>query len=284
MMDPVLAIDADAFRRSFPQRPFRIRHSLCDHPLFDLARLVALSQALPADSVEYNAGDLPLSQDPTKTPGNGLSIEDTVRRIETCSSWLVLKRVEADPEYRRLLLDCLAEISRFSDESTPGMSEIEGFIFISSPNSVTPFHIDPEHSFLLQIRGSKQVTVFDQDDRDLVSEADLEAFYRGAHRNLVYCEEFANRGVMFALEPGQGLHLPVTAPHHVRNGTSVSVSFSVTFKSNVSRRRAALFHANSRLREWGMQPTPVGIDRWRDSSKYLLSRAVHLATRLVRLP
>ena len=31
----------------------------------------------------------------------------------------------------------------------------EAFIFISSPNTVTPYHMDPEYNFLLQIRGTK---------------------------------------------------------------------------------------------------------------------------------
>ena len=36
----------------------------------------------------------------------------------------------------------------------------QGFIFVSSPNSVTPYHFDPEHNILLQIRGSKVMTQF----------------------------------------------------------------------------------------------------------------------------
>ena len=35
----------------------------------------------------------------------------------------------------------------------------EAFLFLSAPNSVTPVHIDPEHNFLLQIRGQKDMNV-----------------------------------------------------------------------------------------------------------------------------
>jgi hypothetical protein len=43
----------------------------------------------------------------------------------------------------------------------------------------------PEHNFLLQIRGQKQVSLFDGEDRELVTERELEKFYARGHRNLV---------------------------------------------------------------------------------------------------
>ena len=41
--------------------------------------------------IEYNAGNLSVSQDPALTPMNGLSISETLRRIEECESWMALK-------------------------------------------------------------------------------------------------------------------------------------------------------------------------------------------------
>ena len=64
----------------------------------------------------------------------------------------------------------------------------EAFIFVSSPGAVTPFHIDPEWNFLLQVRGRKIIHVFPADDRSLVSEEELERFYSGGHRNLAFRE------------------------------------------------------------------------------------------------
>ena len=45
---------------------------------------------------------------------------------------------------------------------------LEGFIFVSSPGSVTPYHIDPERNFLLQVRGNKTMHMFDGSDRSLL--------------------------------------------------------------------------------------------------------------------
>ncbi len=111
LQDPAahrLDIDAGLFRGKFDREPFLVRHHLCDHPLFALPRLLELARALPEAQVEYNAGDLPLSQDPKLTPRNGLSIEETVRRIAECRSWMALKNVETDPAYGELLHGCLS--------------------------------------------------------------------------------------------------------------------------------------------------------------------------------
>ena len=68
-----------------------------------------------------------------QTPRNGLSIEETIRRIEECRSWLVLKYVERDPEYRELLDRCVDEVQALCDPPLPGIDQREAFIFISSP-------------------------------------------------------------------------------------------------------------------------------------------------------
>src|SRR5688572_14708905 len=85
----LLDLDASVFAANFNQRPFVIGHRLSEHPLFALGSLLELAKRLPAKDIEYNAGNLPVSIDPTLTPTNGLSIEETIRRVEECRSWMV---------------------------------------------------------------------------------------------------------------------------------------------------------------------------------------------------
>jgi hypothetical protein len=271
-MTRLLDIEEDAFRASFGRRPFLVRHHLAGEKLFALDRLVELSRQLPAPSVEYNAGDLPVSVDPARTPRNGLSPEDTVRRIEECRSWLVLKNIEQVPAYRALLEDCLAEIHPLSAQLTPGMSEKEGFIFVSSPGSVTPYHMDPEENFLLQIRGRKTLQVFDPADRSVLSDGEIERFLTGAHRNLVFRDEYRRKAQGFDLTPGVGLHLPQCTPHWVKNGPEVSISFSITFQTRASKRIAQAHRMNAGLRRLGLRPHPVGASALRDGMKQLCYR------------
>jgi hypothetical protein len=139
---PPLGIDPARFSARFDRQPFIVRHRLSDHPLFALPRLIELARTLPEDRVEYNAGDVPVSLDPARTPRTGLSIDETIRRIEECRSWMVFKNVERDPDYRALLDACLDQVREHSEPIEPGMDRREGFIFVSSPDSVTPYHMD----------------------------------------------------------------------------------------------------------------------------------------------
>ena len=278
-----LNIEPATFRANFYQRPFLIRHNLAGHDLFSLPRLVELAQRLPADRVEYNAGNIPVSQDPTTTPRNGLSIAETIRRIEECSSWLVLKNVEQDPAYAALLNDCLDEITAFSEPIAPGMYRREGYVFITSPDSVTPYHMDNEYNFLLQIRGQKQISLFDREDRSILSDLELEKFYTGGHRNLTFKDEYQAKAQVFQLTPGDGLHFPITAPHWVKNGPAVSISFSITFRTPASEQREMVFRVNAGLRKYGLTPAPVGAAVWQDSLKATAYRAWRRAQNLFPL-
>jgi hypothetical protein len=272
---PLVKLQPNLFRAYFNQKPFYVAHSLEGHPLFALERLVELACRLPPEFVEYNAGRLAVGQDPRLTPRTGLSVPETIRRIESAGSWMVLKRVEQDPAYAELLAACLDPIAAHAEARVGRTFDRQGFIFISSPGAVTPFHLDPEHNFLLQVRGSKTVNMWDPRDRYVVSERDLEQFHSDfQYRNLPYREAFQHTAHVLQLEPGQGLHFPVTVPHWVQNGAAVSISFSITFRSDWSRRQELLYRANATLRRRGVLPTPVGASPLRDRAKIVVATVV----------
>ena len=281
-----LTLDVATLRSKLNRTPFLINHGLADHPLFTLPRLIELSRYLPDDCVAYNSGDVSLSQGLYRGARNGLSIEETIRRIEECRSWMVLKFVEKDAEYKALLDACLDQIRDAAGSIASPMMKREGFVFISSPGSVTPIHVDPEYNFLLQIRGRKTVNIIDPADRAVLSETDLERYYTAPSGEFVlgFEENFRARAQVFNLEPGMGLHFPVTAPHWVQNGSDVSISFSITFETPLCERRKTLYTLNSRLRRLGISnPISVGRSRIVDGAKYtglrLISRAKKLITR-----
>ncbi len=268
----LLEFDPVQFADGFDRRPFLITHRLCEHPLFDLERLLKLAQTLPEKHIEYNAGTLPVNQAQHLTPRNGLSVEETIRRIRECRSWMVLKWVEHDPAYRALLEQCLTEVRPHSEPICPGMRLPHAFIFITSPGSVTPYHIDPEHNFLLQVRGSKLIRQFDGRDPTILTHEELERFYGAKQRNMTLKDENRDRCWTFDLQPGLGLHFPVTFPHWVQNGDEVSVSFSITFRTPDLDRRRMVYAFNHHLRAWGGRPTPYGIHPRRDGWKHQAMR------------
>jgi hypothetical protein len=234
------------------------------------------------EDAEYNRGDIPVGIDPAATPANGLSVEETIRSIEQCGSWMVLKFVEQDPAYHALLDGVLGQIEPLVRPLTGEMLKKEAFIFISSPGAVTPFHFDPEHNILLQLRGSKTMTVFPADDDCIVSSRSHESFHNGGHRNLPWRDDFQSKGKAFELRPGEAIYVPVKAPHWVRNGPDVSVSFSVTWRSKWSEQEAEARGMNRLLRQAGLDPSPPKRFPSRNAAKSIAYRGIRKARQLLK--
>ncbi len=250
--------ELDNFAALYPETPGLVAHTLANHAMFSLDALVALAARMDPATVEYNRGDLPVGVDAEAAISNGLSIAETIRGIEENGSWLVLKFVERDPAYCALLGATLAELGPIVSPATGAMLKQEGFIFISSPQSVTPFHFDPEHNILLQLAGTKTMTVFPAADENVVAGVEHERFHVGGHRNLPWHDDIAAKGRSFALSPGIGLYVPVKAPHWVQNGPSVSISFSITWRSEWSYAEADARAMNATLRRLGITPQSPG--------------------------
>ena len=279
--ESLMELDGETFKNKFNHEPFMVGHHLADHPLFTLPRLVELARQLPEEHVKYTSGEVSVDQGLYKGPRTGLSIEDTIRQIESARSWMVLKFVENDPEYRDLLHQLLGEIGQHSEPLYPGMERRSGFIFVSSPGSTTPFHIDPEFNFLLQVRGSKIFHAWNESDRQVVAENDLEQNYvQGSGYHLPFHEDFNQRAQVFTLTPNAGLHVPVNAPHWVKVCDEVSISFSITFHTPWTEQREAIYGLNGRLRKMKINPVPFGQSPTGDKVKYNAMRALRRAQRL----
>ncbi|MGF7161917.1 hypothetical protein FHS85_003560 [Rhodoligotrophos appendicifer] len=244
-------------REQLLREPFKIRHSMARHPLFRLERLVRLAQSMDRDRIEYNAGSVGIDQRPEDTPSIDLPAAEVIASIESANAWLVIKNVETDPDYRRLLQGSIEDIRRSTGAAAEEMSDVRGFIFIASAHSTTPFHIDGEDNILVHIRGQKRVHVFDNEDRSLVGEAAME-MSPDKHRNQSYRPEFEARAREFELEPGDGVHIPYLWPHWVATGPSHAVSMAITWKSPRVIRLNKIRTVNGLLRRVGLAQQPPG--------------------------
>lgn len=264
-----------AFGDAYPLKAAKLNHSLLNHPLLSLEALEGLACALPADSVEFNPGKLPIGIAPDDVPRASLGVAETIRTIERSSSWVALKRIEQVPPYAEFLGSILAELEPVVNPRSGEMLRHEGFIFISSPGSVTPFHFDPEHNVLLQLQGSKTMTIFPAGDEELLAPTVHEAFHVGKHhRNLAWRDDFAARGEAFALCAGEAVHVPPKSPHWVANGPEVSISLSVTWRSEWSFAEADARAFNALLRQAGLTPRRPSAFPGRNLAKSLAYRAI----------
>ena len=265
---PAAPCFSDAARRHFadhyPEQPHLLRHALEDDGRLTLDALASLAAQLPAKSIEYNRGDLPIGVD-GKPGTTGMGIEDTIRHIATSNSWAVLKNIEQVPQYRALLLGLLHELRPHIEARTGAMMTPQGFIFISSPNAVTPYHFDPEHNILLQLRGSKAMTQFPAGDARYAPDEVHESYHAGGARELRWDDALLAGGREFPLGSGDALYVPVMAPHFVRNGPESSISLSITWRSDWSYAEADARGFNKLLRRAGL--TPAAPQRWPASNR-----------------
>jgi hypothetical protein len=269
-----MILDRDLLLGNLNSRACWVHHSLADHPLFDMKRLLQLAKYLPDKYVRINNGRSSVDATPDQIPGRSLSIEESFERLAETDTRIMLKKIELEPSYQQLLHECIAEIAALGHPSMQGIWSRVGYVFISAPNQTTPYHMDPEINFLLQIRGNKTFFVLPGDDRSILSEEALELFYSGRHHSLAFDEAWQSKAVPFDMAPGSGVHIPVTHPHWVTTPNEISISFALTLQTHETQRRGMIYGANDRLRHWGITPTPFGASSTRDLVKFHAFRAL----------
>ena len=253
-MTDLLEIDADRFAAVFANRSLLIRHHLVDHPLFATDALAALADRLPPAQLRRERGDLSLLNRGYEDAGDGPP-SDTVRTIARNSSRISLREIQNDLQYGSLIAACHDEVTRYVGNREGGICRRSGYIFVTSPTSTTPMHFDPEHSFLLQIRGTKRVCSAPMSDAG-ARMRQLERYLDGAPCAF---DAMTSECDMFTLEPGDGLYLPSFVPHWVeQTGDGPSVSFSIPFYTRGCARADQVHRVNKRMRRLRLNPRPPG--------------------------
>jgi hypothetical protein len=279
-----LQFGAEELGRDFDQRPIAFSHRFHQLPLFELQRLAELAERLLAGAGKRDVYNAVGRAAPGERFGDNRAAElspgETIKAIATADSWVVLKRVERDPEFRPLVEACAAEIgAAIPVLAPPDLLRAEGFIFVTSPHAVTPYHIDPQWPFLAQIRGEKLYTIY---DATVVSEPEIEDWHAGDVMAAKYAPEKEPHGRTFRLRPGDALTQPVYAPHVARVGADYSITFSVAFVSKAWAKHVPLRLANRALRRAGLKPAPIGEKPLLDSAKSFTWRAAARIGREVR--
>lgn len=258
----LLEIDPLTYGEAIGRHEFAVRHALTDHPLLSLEAIAELADAMPSRAVERHEAKQPLVV-PRGSPDLSGLPSDTVRTIETNGRWMVLWNIEQVFSYGRLLDDILDEVKPFVPAREGGMGRREAFLFLSAPNAVTPVHFDPEHNFLLQIRGEKEFNVGRFPNREW-ERREIDRYHDGGHRNLTEVPPHTSR---FLMRPGDGTYVDPWAPHWVYNGPAVSISLSITFRTWHSERIELVHFLNARLRRLGLSPRPAGESALLDRAK-----------------
>ena len=269
---------ARSFGERFDKEPFEFQHRLSTDARFGHEELRALALRLPTKY--YDSGNIAAGTRWDKAEKR-CSFEDAVGQLETSDSWIILKRAYEDPAYAGVLETCLADVSRLTgrDLATEVRSKTMSII-LTSPNRITPYHIDGDCNFLFQVRGTKTLFVFDGNDRSVLTEPEVEGYWMGDSYAAKFRESNQDKARAYAMKPGVGVHLPLMFPHWVKNDNNVSVSVSINFNFKDSLYDA--YRGNFMLRKCGLRPSPVGASKLNDSLKAGLGGVTRVGYRALR--
>jgi hypothetical protein len=244
-----------------------IRHTYHEHPLMQMDALAALAHRLmPLGKCRFVKPGMKLDStfEHRDSPYERPNLDEFFARIEEPGSWIALYDAQADQIYADFLAEVRVGIQQLVAPDQR-IEDVRAFIFISAPPSVTPFHIDRENNFWLQIRGRKALTVFDHRDRSVVPATEVEHFIlTGALDKVRLHPEYIEKGIRFDCGPGDGVYFPSTTPHMTESrpewlgSDTLSISIGMVFYSNVTHRHARVHKLNRVLRAWGMTPNEPG--------------------------
>ena len=264
---------------SVDKEPFLFRHNLSESELFSraaLKRLIEQIGALPPKNpktgrtvtrgffIMKDLGNLEWG-----TPEFQNALNKAYDDIDLSGARIKLSSIHQIPAYEEVLANCVTNLTEATGiDFQHHFSRAIATLFITSPGEFTPYHIDQEVNFLLQIAGDKQVNVFDGSDRSILTNQHLEGFWTGNH----FLEEKPeNLAKPFMLTPGVGVHHPSFFPHNVKVGSQMSVSLSLGFQ-RAQFTEAEVYLLNAYLRKLGMNPRPPGVSRGLDAMKSAVAR------------
>jgi hypothetical protein len=284
IFEPMNTGSNEQFRASFDARPFEFRHGLTtSHPLFNLPAIRRLLEVPEVkNSVAYDAADVRVDQRWETIPKEKPPIEEVFDNIATSGGWIMMRFVHRVPEYKAILDACLDEVHRLSGRDVQQDEKSrEAIIFVTSPNRVTPYHIDRECNFLMQVMGEKTINIFDRNDKEVVTDQELETYWSKDNNAGVYKPQFQDRAFVTTMRPGTGVHIPVNFPHWVQNRDNVSISLSISYQYKDWKRKN-VYQANYFLRKLGMNPTPPGESAVLDYTKRVVIEAAHRTKRMIK--
>ena len=188
---------------------------------------------------------------------------DVIRDLSSANAWLTLLNVEGDPSMAELMNTHLDRLEAGLIAKQGKMRNRVAFVFVSSPNSVTPVHFDIEHSLLMQVSGSKSVSIGCYES-DAVRRHEIDRYWDGSHGRI---ETLPREVAAYTLTPGRAVYIPPGTPHWVHNGPDISLSVTLTYFTASTVRENRIEDFNSRLRRRHLNPREPGHSTTVDTAK-----------------
>jgi hypothetical protein len=265
---------------------FKFRHQLKDHPALTIEGLSQSIPQMPSENVMFSKGldSLKANFDHALIEGTKqFNLKEIIETLKTSNCYLAVRSPELHPDFKQLHIDMMKEVGELIKAHGKGKKPINPvlWLFIASPNSVTPFHIDRTSNFLMQIRGSKEVAIFPPRHEGVLAAKDTESYVERLSDMVPWSEEIDHYATKFNFNEGEAIHIPFTSGHYVKNGASdISISLSFFFDTDETVGWVRAMKFNNRMRKLGFAPQAVGLNTKLD---YFKSALIPWGDRLFRV-
>ena len=268
------------FDDAFPGRSLEFSHDLHLDDRLTLAAVADLADRLPRRSVIADTATQPLLVPQGGPPRGALERPgDVIRDLHNANAWLTLLNVEDDQGMAEIMntqLDQLESGMTARQRRRVKMRKRVAFVFVSSPNSVTPVHFDIEHSLLMQVSGSKTVSI-GRFESDAARRHEFDRYWDGAHGRI---ETLQPEEAAYTTMPGRAVYIPPGTPHWVHNGPDISLSVTLTYFTAATVRENRVESFNAILRRRHMKPRDPGQSATVDRAKVCALGALTIGQRL----
>jgi len=230
-----LELNDNDYAVKFNKQPFIFKHSLESYKLLSFSTLAETILKLPRPHVYYSSGDVDVTANldtAHKLYKPEMTLENAFANIETSGAFVIVREPESAPVFKELFNDLITDVKKFADSIDPGLDGFKLYLFIASPESVTPFHIDRYSTFLFQLQGHKDVNIRTPWEKSLISDIELEQFFSFKEGFAPELKDgYLNTAMVNHIHPGEAVHIPFASPHWIKNSAEVSVSLSIIFNS-----------------------------------------------------
>jgi hypothetical protein len=255
-----LELDDGEVRAHYNKSGFLVRHRLAEHPMFQLDELFALCRRAP-QLAKHRFGVVPVDAHFNSSLGDyrrDLTLDDAIDHLVEKRAYIAIYNAEKDPRYTPVIEGLLGELGIAVQGIERTFNWYSTYVFITANDSITPYHMDREMNFLLQIRGTKSVKLWDPNDDEVMTAEQRDYLFTFAEDSRpTYRESLEAKAQTFALVPGLGVHHPFIAPHLVTTGPELSISFAITFRTPSSDLRSDVHAFNHRARRFGLDRIPI---------------------------
>lgn len=233
---------------------FKFQQRLFEDPALKLENIRKTIPEIKKDLIYFSGRKMRKDEDFEHAITEGRKdrpIEEIIENLATSNAYIMIREPESHHAFRKLHHDLVEDITKTIKTRGHGTSAIDprSYLFISSPSSITPFHFDRASNFLFQIAGSKEVTTFPTMDERVITQLEYESHFEREGGAVKWKPQSESLGTTHHCGPGDALHIPFAAGHHVKNGPEVSVTLSIFFNDTRTQTQINAMKFNHRVRK-----------------------------------